>query len=153
MKENASKEIKPIYARKDDRPLLIRWGEKLFAILATLVMWVFLIWTLYQKLYVDAGEKLWSVLQVLAIGLLFSVALLGFWQFYNWFRFHNKARRREFPRQGLDEVGSLYGISAVDMARLQDVRKAAVVKFRNHRYYYCIDGEESIEIGMLRRDI
>ena len=76
----------------------------------------------------------------------------GGWQFYNWILYRGKDRRREFRRQSFEEVGNLYGISATDMAYLQDVRKAAVVQFHDNRYYYCIDGEKTIEIGMLRKD-
>ena len=148
----AGQKIEPIYARNDDRHFLIRWGEKIFAVVATLVMWAFLAFTLYNKLYVEAGESLWQVMSVLGIGLLVSLLLLGGWQFYNWFLYRGKDRRKEFRRQSLEEVGSLYGISATDMAQLQDIRKAAVVQFRDHRYYYCIDGEKFIEIGMLRID-
>ena len=150
MKANKSRqEIKPIYAVNDDRNFLIRWGEKIFTLIATLVLWCFLAMTLYNKLYVESGESLWQVLEILAIGFIFSAFLLGFWQFYNWFRYHGKARRKEFRRQSFEEVGKLYGISSSDMAYLQDVRKAAVVQFKDHRYYYCIDGEKSIAIGML----
>ena len=143
--------IKPIYAARDDRHFLIRWGEKLLAVLSTLVLWVFLCVTLYYKLCVEVSESLLLVLAILLLGLVVSVLLLGSWQFYNWARFHKKTRRQEFRRQTLEEVGALYGISATDMAKLQDVRKAAVVECRQHRYYYCIDGEAAIEIGMLNR--
>ena len=148
----AGQKIEPIYARKDDRHFLIRWGEKIFAVVATLVMWAFLGYTLYNKLYVEAGESLWQVMAILGIGLLVSLLFLGGWQFYNWILYRGKDRRREFRRQSLEEVGNLYGISATDMAYLQDIRKAAVVQFHDNRYYYCIDGEKTIEIGMLRKD-
>lgn len=148
--ENQGK-IKPIYAAKDDRHFLIRWGEKLLAVISTLVLWVFLGVTLYYKLFVEANESLQLVLLILLLGLILSVLLLGSWQLYNWGRYRKKTRRQEFRRQTMEEVGNLYGISATNMARLQDIRKAAVVEFRQHRYYYCIDGEEAIEIGMLNR--
>jgi hypothetical protein len=143
--------IKPIYAAKDDRHFLIRWGEKLLAVLSTIVLWGFLSVTLYRKLFVEANESLQLVLAILLLGLVISVLLLGSWQLYNWARYRKKTRRQEFRRQTLAEEGVLYGISESNMARLQDIRKAAVVEFRQHRYYYCIDGEEAIEIGMLNR--
>ena len=70
--------------------------------------------------------------------------------FFIWFLYHGKERRREFPRQSIAEVGNLYGISSPNMEKLQSIRQAAVIQFKDHKYYYCMTGEPPIEIGMLR---
>ena len=141
----------PVYDAKNKRALPIRLLEKFLSIICTAILWIFIIITLYNKLYVNANNSLLHVFSILALFFIAAVLILGLWQFYNWFRFHNQKRRKEFPQQSLDEVGKLYGISARNMERLQQIRNAAVIEFRNHRYYYCIAGEAPIEIGMLRK--
>ncbi len=149
---NDEKVSEPVYETKDKRNILIRIGERVLAILATVVLWIFIAVTLHNKLFVDFNPSLSRVLWIIALAFVGAVLIMGGWQFYNWFRYHNKARRKEFRRQTLEEVGNLYGISAINMARLQDIRSVAVVEFKDHRYYYCINGEAPIEIRMLRKD-
>ena len=141
----------PVYEAKHKRPLLVRILEEVFAFVCTIILWFFIIITLYNKLYVNANPEEHHVLIVMALVSVAAIVILAGWQFYNWFRFHNKKRRKEFPTQSLEEVGRLYGISEKNMERLQNIRNVAVVEFRNHRYYYCIDGEDPIEIGMLHK--
>lgn len=150
MKDRQGK-IEPVYVVADKRFWLLRLLEKIVVILSTIILWGFIVLTLYHKLFVDINSSLTQVLAVMIVAFAAVVLLLGGWQFYNWFRFHKKARRRAFKQQSLAEVGSLYGISADNMERLQSIRNVAVVEFKNHRYYYCIAGEEPIEIGMLRK--
>ncbi|SHK85812.1 hypothetical protein SAMN05216582_12110 [Selenomonas ruminantium] len=149
MDRDAVKE--PVYEAKDKQNRLVRIVEKVIAVVATIALWVFLVLTLYHKLFVDVTPSLIRVLWILARSLGGAVLIMGVWQSYNWFRFHKKARRKEFKRQSLADLGSLYGISAQNMERLQEIRSVAVVEFKNHRYYYCIAGEAPIEIGMLRK--
>ena len=149
MNHEAIKE--PAYEAKDKQNWLVRIVEKLIAVVATVVLWVFLGLTLYYKLFVDITPALMRVLWILVMALGGAVLLMGLWQSYNWLRFHKKARRKAFKRQSLAELGSIYGISDINMLRLQEIRSVAVVEFKNHRYYYCIEGAPPIEIGMLRK--
>lgn len=149
--ETLERKKEPVFDARNRRSLLVRALEKLVAICATIILWMFLTMTLYNKLYVEANDSLLHVALIMVLALALTVLLLGLWQFYNWFRYHNKGRRKEFKPQSLEEVGLLYGISLGNMERLQEIRNVAVVEFKNHRYYYCIDGEEPIEIGMLRK--
>ena len=141
----------PIYEATHKRHLLIRIIENILSITFTIVLWLFIIITLYNKLYVNTNAGLLHTLTIMALIVIASILLIILWQFYNWLRFHRKKRRKDFPQQTLAEVGRLYGISAENMERLQQIRNVAVVEFRNHRYYYCIAGESPIEIGMLRK--
>lgn len=141
----------PVFEAGGKRHPVVRLLENLIAVFCTLVMWLFLILTLYNKLYVNANPQEGRVLLTICLAFGAAFLLLGLWQLYNWLRFHKKARRKEFPHQSLAEVGKLYGISGENMERLQEIRKVAVVEFKNHRYYYCIQGQEPIEIGMLRK--
>ena len=141
----------PVYEAKDQRNILIRIGEKILTIFATVVLWIFIALTLHHKLFAESNASLLRVWWIMALAFVIAVLLMVAWQFYNWFRYHNKARRRDFRRQTLAEVGKLYGISAINMARLQKVRNVAVVECRDHHYYYCIDGERPIEIRMLSK--
>ena len=145
-------EVKPIYSANDKRHFLIRWGERIFAIVMTIIMWIFIAITLHNKLYIEVGDGFWHVIDIMVLGGVAAVIVLGIWQWYNWILYHGKSRRKEFKHHSLHEVGALYGISAEDMARLLDVRKAAVVEFRDHRYYYCLDDGVSIEITSLRKN-
>ena len=125
--------------------------ERLIAILFTILMWCFLFFDIYSKLF--SGAYLESSIEMLMLFLIvFLIVLIvtGGWQFYNWYLYHGKDRRREFPPQSLDEVGTLYGISSPNMERLQSIRQAAVIQFKDHKYYYCVNGEPPIEIVMLR---
>lgn len=144
--------MKPIYARNDDRHFLIRWGEKIFAVVMTILVWIFMITRLHYKLTTEAGDGLFQVFDFLLIGFGLTLFALILWQIYNYSRFHKRERRKEFRDHTLSEFGLLYGISAENMSKLQEIRKAAVVRFENNRYYYCIDGEPAIEIGMLRKE-
>lgn len=141
----------PVFDAKAKRNFFIRALEELVAIGATIILWMFLLSTLYNKLYVEVNGNLERMVLILLVSFVLTVVLLGGWQFYNWFRYHNKGRRKEFKAQSLEEVGRLYGISLDNMELLQEIRNVAVVEFKNHRYYYCIAGQEPIEIGMLRR--
>ncbi len=140
----------PVYEAKDKQNWLVRIVEKVIAVVGTVILWIFMAWTLYQKLFVDVTPALLQVLWILVLALVGAVLLMGLWQAYNWFRYHKKARRKAFRKQSLAELGNLYGISDLNMLRLQEIRNVAVVEFKNHRYYYCIAGEPPIEIGMLR---
>ena len=141
----------PVFEAKERQNFIIRVLEQLIAICATIVLWMFLLVAFYNKIYVETNASLEHVGEILLTSFILTVALLGGWQFYNWFRFHNKGRRKEFKPQSLEEVGMLYGISLGNMERLQEIRNVAVVEFKNHCYYYCIDGQNPIEIGMLRK--
>lgn len=143
--------IEPVYSNKDQRHFIIRWGERIFAVVATFLVWYFIIENLYYKLTVEAGERLWTVIDIMILTFIITIILMSIWQLYNWLMFRNKKRRKGFPHQSLEHVGLLYGISGEDMWHLQDIRKAAVVEFENHRYYYKLDGGKSIEIKTLRR--
>ena len=149
-KTDFNQQQSPIYEANHKRYLLIRIIESILSIACTIILWLFVIITLYNKLYVHKNANLQHTLILMAIAIIAAISLMILWQFYNWLRFHRKKRRKAFPQQPLAEVGRLYGISADNMERLQQVRNAAVVEFRNHRYYYCIAGEAPIEIGMLR---
>jgi poly-beta-1,6-N-acetyl-D-glucosamine biosynthesis protein PgaD len=146
-----SEQQSPIYEAKNKRHLLIRIIENILSLAFTIVLWLFIIITLYNKLYVNTNASLLHTLTIMTLVVIASILLIILWQFYNWLRFHRKKRRKDFPQQPLTEVGRLYGISAENMERLQQIRNVAVVEFRNHRYYYCIAGESPIEIGMLRK--
>jgi len=150
-KMDFSEQQSPIYEAKNKRHLLIRIIENILSITFTIVLWLFIIITLYNKLYVNTNAGLLHTLTIMALIVIASILLIILWQFYNWLRFHRQKRRKDFPQQTLAEVGRLYGISAENMERLQQIRNIAVVEFRNHRYYYCIAGESPIEIGMLRK--
>ena len=146
-----SEQQSPIYEAKNKRHLLIRIIENILSLAFTIVLWLFIIITLYNKLYVNTNAGLLHTLTIMTLVVIASILLIILWQFYNWLRFHRKKRRKDFPQQTLAEVGRLYGISAENMERLQQIRNVAVVEFRNHRYYYCIAGESPIEIGMLQK--
>jgi len=150
-KMDFSEQQSPIYEAKNKRHLLIRIIENILSLAFTIVLWLFIIITLYNKLYVNTNASLLHTLTIMTLVVIASILLIILWQFYNWLRFHRKKRRKDFPQQTLAEVGRLYGISAENMERLQQIRNVAVVEFRNHRYYYCIAGESPIEIGMLRK--
>lgn len=141
----------PIYEANHKRYLLIRIMESILSVVCTIILWFFIVITLHNKLFINPNSSLQHTLTILALVFIVSIILLLLWQFYNWLRFHRKKRRKDFPQQTLAEIGRLYGISADNMERLQQIRNVAVVEFRNHRYYYCIAGEAPIEIGMLRK--
>ena len=151
LRDSGAAAADPVYETRDSRHVMVRALEKLLAFLGTLLLWAFLLATLYYKLVVESNPQEESVLRIICIALAGSVVILGLWQLYNWLRFRNKARRKEFRMQGLEEVGRLYGISGGNMLRLQEIRSLAVVEFKNHRYYYCTEGQDPIEIGMLRK--
>lgn len=116
--------------------------EKLIAVVFTILMWCFLIWHIYSKLFSDVyADSSMEMLVLLLIVFVIILVVAGSWQFYNWYLYHGKDRRREFPPQPLDEVGELYGISSPNMERLQAIRQAAVIQFKDHKYYYCVEGE------------
>ena len=123
----------------------------LLAVVATAVLWVFMTHTLYEELVVYASPALWATIDILVIAFVAALLVLGAWQAYNWLWFRDKRRRREFRWQPLEEVAVLYGVSGSDMAVLQDVRQAAVVEFREGRYFYCVDDHEPIEITVLHK--
>lgn len=150
-KDFHTEDASPIYDVKHKRHFLIRICEKLLSLICTIILWIFISQTLYNKLFIHANDSLQRTLVILALVIAASVLLLVLWQLYNWLRFRKKTRRKAFPQQSLAEVGKLYGISANNMERLQQIRNVAVVEFRDHRYYYCIAGETPIEIGMLRK--
>jgi poly-beta-1,6-N-acetyl-D-glucosamine biosynthesis protein PgaD len=150
-KEKDSDKQSPVFEAKHKRSLLVRVLEDIIAIACTIILWFFIVITLYNKLYVNANDNQTNFFIIMALVCVAVVVIMVIWQFYNWFLFHDKKRRKEFPQQSLAEVGELYGISKDNMERLQKIRNVAVVEFRNHRYYYCIDGETPIEIGMLRK--
>ena len=124
--------------------------EWLVSVIGTILVWCFLVWDIYEKLFSGQYTGSMSMLILLLFVILVIVLVGGVWQFYNWYMFHGKDRRQKFPKQSIAEVGNLYGISQPNMEELQSIRQAAVIQFKNHKYYYCVAGEPPIEIGMLR---
>ena len=124
--------------------------EWLVSVIGTILVWCFLARDIYEKLFSGQYSGSMSMFILLLFVMLVIVVVAGCWQFYNWFLYHGKERRREFPRQSIAEVGNLYGISSPNMEKLQSIRQAAVIQFKDHKYYYCMTGEPPIEIGMLR---
>ena len=143
---------KLVYDAKDRRSIIVRALESLTAFILTAAMWIFLIHTLYIKLYVEANDSLEQIFFILFVSSIGAAVVLGGWQFYNWQRFHKKQRRKAFPPQSPAEVARIYGISEENMMRLQAAKESAAVVFRDGKYYYCIKGEAPIEIGMLGKE-
>lgn len=76
--------------------------------------------------------------------------IMGGWQFYNWYRFHGKDRRKAFKKQPLSEVAALYGMSESDMQIIQSDFRQASVRYQDGRYWYVLPNERSVEIKSLR---
>lgn len=147
------KDKTPIIYAPENRSRWLHILEKLLAGIFTLVLWFWVLRYIYNQLF-DATTVSKSVDMMIFLLIATVVIFLveAFWQFYNWMLFHGKDRRREFPTQGLDEVGELYGISRDHMETLQEIQRAAVVRYEDNRYYYCIEGQDPIEIVMLREN-
>ena len=140
----------PIIDETNKRNKLVVYLEWLVSVIGTILVWCFLAWDIYVKLFSGQYSGSWSMFILLLFVMLVIILVGGGWQFYNWYLYHGKERRREFPRQSISEVGNLYGISGSNMEKLQAIRQAAVIQFKDHKYYYCVTGEAPIEIGMLR---
>jgi poly-beta-1,6-N-acetyl-D-glucosamine biosynthesis protein PgaD len=130
-----------------------RWAvslEWLVSIALTLLLWVVLYKEIVSQLL---GRKLQQTLEMLSF--LFVVSLIifivmGGWQFYNWYRFHGKDRRKAFKQQPLSEVAALYGMSENDMKIIQGNFRQASVQYQYGRYWYVLPDEQSVEIKSLR---
>ncbi len=145
------REEDPVIYAPEKRSSLLGIIEKILAVIFTVLLWCFLLFYIYSRLFqTESMERTTSMMEflLLAVGVIFLVEF-G-WQFYNWFLFHGKDRRREFPAQSLQEVGRLYGITEHHMEELLLVQHMAVVRYEDNKYYYCIEGREPIEIVMLR---
>lgn len=129
------------------------WTETIISLILTVIMWVVLLLYIYYRLFTpeNIGRTI-DIFEFLLIAAAVILIIGGGWQFYNWFLFHGKDRRQAFPRQSQDVVGSLYGISGEDLTKLQNIQRAAVVRHKDGRYYYCIEGQEPIEITTLREN-
>ena len=129
------------------------WAERIVSVLLTLAVWFFLLQYIYNQLFAaELAAKTTDIMEFLGLAVLIVLAVEGGWQFYNWFLYHGKERRKEFPQQPLEEVGKLYGISGERMEDLQQIQRVAVVLYDDNRYYYSIEGKELIEIVTLREE-
>lgn len=142
---------KPLIYVPEKRNKFIHKLELIFSFIFTIVLWGGAIKYIYEMLFtaIYINRTINMVLMLLIAFVIVLVIEFG-WQFYNWFKFHGPDRRKTFPRQSLKEVGCLYGISEENMEVLQIIQRAAIIRYADNKYYYCIEGYNPIEIKSLR---
>lgn len=140
----------PVIDEGESRSLPRKSIEFILTCLGTAVMWLALAVYVYQRIFAAGDDRAFAIFILLAFITFAIIIVQGGWQLYNWWRFHGKDRRREFPMQPLAVVGDLYGIEECDMETLQDIRQAAVIRFADSKYYYVVENHEPIEIMSLR---
>ena len=149
-KREIAKDGRPIIDVGYKRHWLIRWLEKIIILLLDLGLWGFLLYEFYVYFIVGSyrGVAVHTMEGLFLAGILILLVLSG-WQYYNWFLFHGKDRRRAFQRQSLAEVARLYGMEEQDMEVLQSSFRRADVFCRDGVYYYQPEGKDPVRIGML----
>ncbi|WP_302348994.1 hypothetical protein [uncultured Megasphaera sp.] len=76
-----------------------RWAiflEWLVSIVLTLLLWVALYKEIINQLLGRGLPRTLGILSFLLIVSLLIFVVMGGWQFYNWYRFHGKDRRKAF---------------------------------------------------------
>ena len=147
-----NKDHQPIIVANNGRSSVKIWLEKILSVVLTFALWYILISSIIDKLFITNLDRTILTFAVLGIALALIILIGGMWQFYNWTLYHGKDRRQEFPRQSLEELGQLYGISGENMYKLQEIQSAAVIRFEDGRYYYCMKNHDPIEISALREE-
>lgn len=136
-----------INSRRNKLVVSAEWG---LSVVLTIFLWIILFKGIVNQLL---GEKLQQTLGMMSFLFVVSALIfliMGGWQFYNWYRFHGKDRRKAFKKQPLSEVAALYGMSENDMQIIQsDFRQASVLYQDGHYWYVPLDGQ-SVEIKALR---
>jgi len=135
----------------EKRNRLVYRLEQIIAYVLTILVWWGMLHYLYQNLFhIETIKKTADMMFFLFFVMLLIFLIEAGWQFYNLRRYGGKDRRKEFSPQSLEEVGKLYGISAENMKTLSQVQKVAVIRWKNNKYYYTIEGKEPIEVVTLR---
>lgn len=124
--------------------------EWLVSIVLTLLLWVVLYKEIINQLLGRGLPRTLGMLSFLLIVSLLIFVVMGGWQFYNWYRFHGKDRRKTFEQQPLSEVAVLYGMSTSDMQIIQGDFRQASVQYQDGHYWYVLPDGQSVEIKALR---
>lgn len=136
-----------VNARRNKLVVFTEWG---LSIVLTIFLWIVLFQGIINQLL---GERLQQTLRMMSFLFIVSVLIfliMGGWQFYNWYRFHGKDRRKAFKQQPLREVAVLYGMSESEMERIQGNFRQASVRYQDGHYWYVLPGAQSVEIKSLR---
>lgn len=125
-------------------------AEWMVSIALTICLWLVLYQEIASQLLGARRQQSLNMLIFLVVVSAIIFVIMGGWQFYNWYLFHGKERRKAFKKQPLSEVASLYGMSETEMAQMQgDFRQAEVV-YAAGRYWYVLPEGRRIEITSLR---
>ena len=149
-KENHSSKHSWIININSRRKRWVVFLEWLVSIVLTLLLWVVLYKEIINQLLGRGLPRTLGMLSFLLIVSLLIFVVMGGWQFYNWYRFHGKDRRKTFEQQPLSEVAVLYGMSTSDMQIIQGDFRQASVRYQDGHYWYVLPDGQSVEIKSLR---
>lgn len=127
------------------RSPFINYAEKFLAIVCTAVLWVVVLWHVYQQIFTGYAALLWGLIVfVLKITLgVYLIILL--WQEYNLHMFGDKERRKLRKPLSAQELEAMLGITNAQFNVLHQAKRVDL-SVSDDNYSYCLNDNQKIEV-------